>query len=56
MDEYIVVKSPLLETLLMQEDFHKHAQQIDTINLIIRYGNKSFLVEKEWISKVGGNS
>jgi len=44
-------KDKLLEKLLMHEEFNDNAQLIDSISLVMKYGNKAFLINKVWLHK-----
>jgi intein/homing endonuclease len=44
-------KDELLKKLLMHKEFNDNAQLIDSISLIMKYGNKAFLINKVWLHK-----
>lgn len=44
-------KDELLEKLLMHKEFNDNAQLINSISLIMKYGNKAFLINKVWLHK-----
>ncbi len=51
-NEFVVIKWPDVKVLFQWSDFNKNAIQVDNIDLVLEYGNSSYLVRKTWLNEV----
>ena len=52
MDEFVVITDRnIIEILLIKEDFLSNSHIIDSLPLILQYGNNSYLIRKQWLKE-----